>query len=290
MDRRTLLKGTVLGISALALHPAFTLAADADDTHARLTALERQHGGRLGVAILDTHNERRILYRDNERFMMCSTFKLLLVAATLARVDRGKEQLDRRVVFDQKAVLSYAPVTRLHVGPPGMTVAELCKAAITLSDNTAANVLLASLGGPAAVTAYARQLGDPITRLDRIEPELNRPSPDHVSDTTAPSAMVANLRALTLGNALGDTSRHQLIQWLCETTTGSKLLRAGLPVDWRVGDKTGSGNGATNDVAIIWPPHRAPLLVAAYYDAPMADDAGRSAVLAEVGRIAAASI
>lgn len=290
MDRRSLLKGTVLGISALALRPSFTLAANANDVNARLIALERQHGGRLGVAMVDTHNERRILYRADERFMMCSTFKLLLVAATLARVDQGKEQLDRRVVFDQKAILSYAPVTRLHVGPPGMTIAELCKAAITLSDNTAANVLLASLGGPAGVTSYARQLGDPTTRLDRIEPELNRPSRDHVSDTTTPASMVANLRVLTLGSALSDTSRNQLIQWLCETTTGSKLLRAGLPDGWRVGDKAGSGYGETNDVAIIWPPHRKPLLAAAYYDAPAADDAGRSDVLAEVGRIVAASI
>jgi beta-lactamase class A len=287
MNRRTLLKGALLSASALALRPALTLAADGDGATARLTALERRHGGRLGVAIIDTGNDRRILYRADERFMMCSTFKLLLVAATLARVEHGAERLDRRVIFERDVILSYAPVTSLHVGPPGLTVAELCKAAITLSDNTAANLLLASLGGPAAVTAYARQLGDPITRLDHIEPELNRPSPDRVSDTTAPAAMMANLHALMLGNALGDTSRKQLTEWLCETTTGSKLLRAGIPDGWRVGDKTGSGNGATNDVAIIWPPNRQPLLVAAYYAAPAADDAGRSAVLAEVGRIAA---
>jgi beta-lactamase class A len=287
MNRRTLLKGALLGASALAFRPSFTLATDTDDAKARLAALEREHGGRLGVSILDTGNERRVLYRADERFMMCSTFKLLLVAATLARVEHGAERLDRRVIFKRDVILSYAPVTSLHVGAPGLTVAELCKAAITLSDNSAANLLLASLGGPAAVTAYARQLGDPVTRLDHIEPELNRPSPDHVSDTTTPNSMLANLRTLMLGNALGDASRKMLTEWLCETTTGSKLLRAGVPSGWRVGDKTGSGDGATNDVAIIWPPNRQPLLVAAYYAAPAADDVDRSAVLAEVGRIAA---
>ncbi|GLQ48459.1 beta-lactamase [Dyella lipolytica] len=287
MNRRNLLKSVLIGASALAIRPSFSIAADADDTKKRLAELERRYGGRLGVAILDTGSERRIVYRADERFMMCSTFKLLLVGATLARVDHGAERLDRRVVFGQEAVLSYAPVTSRHVGAPGMTVAELCQAAIAVSDNTAANLLVASLGGPAAVTAYARQLGDPLTRLDHIEPELNVPSADHVSDTTTPNAMLGDLRTLVLGNALSDTSRKQLIEWLCETTTSKDLLRAGIPAGWRVGDKTGSGYGATNDVAIIWPPQRKPLLVATYYAGATADAARPSALFTEVGRIAA---
>jgi len=259
-----------------------------DGAASRLAALERRHGGRLGVAILDTGNGRRIGHRADERFLMCSTFKLMAVAAVLARVDRGAERLDRRVVFDKSSVLSYAPVTSHRVGAPGMTVAELCEAAITVSDNTAANLLLASLGGPAAVTTYARGLGDVVTRLDRIEPELNLASPGSVLDTTTPDAMLANLQTLLLGHALSDASRAQLAEWLRATTTGMKALRAGVPASWRVGDKTGSGaHHETNDIAILWPPQRKPLLVTAYYAESTADADGRSAVLAEVGRIAA---
>jgi beta-lactamase class A len=287
LDRRNLLKGALIGAAALVLNPIAAFAAETNDVSERLAALERKHGGRLGAALLDTSSGHRTGYRADERFMMCSTFKLLLVAATLARVDRGTERLDRLLIFGKDAVLSYAPVTSHHVGPPGMSIAELCKAAITLSDNTAANVLLANLGGPSAVTAYARQLGDTMTRLDRVEPELNRPSPDHVSDTTTPASMLNNLHTLALGNVLSDASRKQLTEWLRETTTGKTRLQAGLPAGWITGDKTGSGYDATNDVAIVWPPQRKPLLVSAYYSAEHLDDDARSAVLAEVGHIVA---
>lgn len=287
MDRRIFLKNTLLASAAVALRPSSLLAAgvkgraDAAD----IAALEHQHGGRLGVAILDTHSGRRIAYRADERFLLCSTFKLLLAASVLDRVDHGTVQLDRRFVVHHSDLLDYAPITSHHVGPPGMTLAELCKAAITLSDNTAANVLMAHLGGPRSVTAYARRLGDTKTRLDHMEPDLNRPSPNGVSDTTTPGAMLANLQTLLLGHALSDASRAQLITWLRGTVTGKKLLRAGLPADWQVGEKTGSGDTETNDVAIIWPPARQPILVAAYYQNATADSDGRSRVLAEVGRI-----
>jgi beta-lactamase class A len=289
MNRRNLLKGALLGASALALRPTFSLAAGSPDVaKARLAALERQHGGRLGVAILDTGNGRRIAHRADERFLMCSTFKLLAVATLLARVDRGAERLDRRGVFGKESVLAYAPVTSHRVGAPGMTVAELCEAAITVSDNTAANLLLASMGGPAAVTAYARSLGDPVTRLDRIEPELNIASPGDVRDTTTPAAMLRDLQTLLLGDALSHVSRGQLLEWLRATSTGTEQLRAGLPAGWRAGDKTGSGaQHETNDIAIIWPPQRKPLLVAAYYSGSSADTDERHAVLAAVGRLAA---
>ncbi|WP_425598806.1 class A beta-lactamase [Dyella acidiphila] len=262
------------------------LAATAGAATAQLAALEHQHGGRLGVMMLNTGNGQGLGHREHERFLLCSTFKLLLAAAVLARVDQGRERLDRRLTFGKDALLEYAPVTSKHVAT-GMTVGELCQAAVALSDNTAANVLLAHLGGPAAVTAYARQLHDPVTRLDRIEPELNRPSPDGLHDTTTPAAMLADLQALTLGNALSDASRQQLIAWLCETSTGMHLLRAGVPGDWRVGEKTGSGETQRNDVVILWPPQRKPLLVTAYYENTAASDDQRAAVLAQVGRIVA---
>lgn len=285
MDRRTLLKGAVIGASAFVLRPAFAQTVNAAE--AKFTALEHRHGGRLGISILDTGNGQRVGHRADERFLICSTFKLLLAAAVLARVDHGQERLDHRLVFGKDVLLEYAPVTSQHVGAPGMTIAELCQAAVNVSDNTAANVLLAHLGGPGIVTSFARQLGDPLTRLDRIEPELNRPTADGLSDTTTPNAMLGNLQKLTLGGALSDTSRKQLIEWLCETTTGKTLLRAGVPADWRIGEKTGSGITQRNDVAIMWPPNRKPLLIAAYYANPQASDEQRAAVLAEAGRIVA---
>ena len=287
MNRRNLLKGALLGASALALRPMRTLAAGNGSAAARLAALEHRHGGRLGVAMLDTGSGRRVAHRGDERFLMCSTFKLLLVATVLARVDRGAERLDRRIVFGQNAVLSYAPITRQRVGAPGMRVAELCQAAITLSDNTAANLLLASIGGPATVTAFARSLGDAVTRLDRIEPALNVGSQGDLRDTTTPLAALATQRKLLLGDVLAEASRAQLLDWLRTCRTGTDQLRAGMPAGWTAGDKSGSGaHDETNDVAILMPPHRAPLLVTAYYAGSPADLTTRHAVLAEVGRIA----
>ncbi|MHB1057320.1 MAG: class A beta-lactamase [Rhodanobacter sp.] len=289
MNRRNLLKGAVMGAASLLVRPAFSLDEPrGGEATARLAALERRHGGRLGVAVLDSGSGRRIGHRADERFAMCSTFKLLTAAAVLARVDRGTERLERRVVFGKDALVTYSPVTSHRVGAPGMTMAELCHAAITMSDNTAGNLLLHSLGGPAGWTAYARSLGDGTSRLDRIETELNEARPGDPRDTTTPAAMLANLRALLLGTALSDASRAQLAAWLRANTTGGARLRAGLPAGWRVGDKTGSGaHAATNDVAIVWPPRRKPLLVTAYYAESAADADGRNAVLAEVGRIAA---
>ncbi len=220
---------------------------------------------------------------------MCSTFKFLAAAHVLARVDRGEEWLDRRVAFAQEDLVPYSPATKARVGETGMSIAELCEAAVAVSDNTAANLLLASLGGPEGLTAFARSLGDDATRLDRIEPELNESIPGDPRDTTTPAAMLADMRALLLGEVLSPDSRDQLAAWLVASTTGGKRLRAGLPPDWRVGDKTGtSGNGVFNDIAIAWLPNRRPLLVTAYYAESNASAVQADAVLADVGRIVAA--
>jgi beta-lactamase class A len=283
MQRRDVLKGMVLAGAAVALARPLRAAAKGLGVEASLATLERQHGGRLGVAIHDTGSGRRVAHRGDERFLMCSTFKLLLAAAVLQRVDSGEEKLDRRIVFGKGALLEWAPVTRKHVGPPGMTVSALCEAAVTQSDNTAANLLLKQIGGPQALTAYARSLGDPLTRLDRTEPTLNRPDGD--KNTTTPVAMLRDVHELLLGDALSSASRERLTGWLLANQTGGDSLRAGLPSDWREGDKTGSGDTATNDVAILWPPQRKPVLVAAYYENANATGKDRHAVLAEVGRI-----
>ena len=259
-----------------------------DGLQDRLKALELQHGGRLGVCILDIGSGDRIGHRVDERFPMCSTFKLLAAAQVLSRVDRGEERLDRRIAYTRDDLVTYSPVTEKHVGGVGMTLAELCHATVTVSDNTAGNLLLASFGGPAALTAFARSLGDNVTRLDRWETELNEAIPGDPRDTTSPAAMLDDMRLLLLGDKLSPASRKQLADWLVATTTGDKRIRGGLPKGWRAGDKTGtSNNGVTNDIAIVWPTGRAPLLVTAYYAEYAQPKEARNAVIAEVGRIAA---
>jgi len=283
MSRRAALAAALLAASGGA--PRRAMAQDA-----AFSALERRHGGRLGVAVLDTASGRRMAHRADERFAMASTFKFLAAGFVLARCDKGEERLARRIVFAQQDLVTYSPATEKHVGDPGMTMAELSEAAVTLSDNTAGNLLLASFGGPAGLTAYVRSLGDATTRLDRIETALNEAAPGDPRDTTTPAAMLGTMQKLLVGEALSRASREQLTAWLVANKTGDQRLRAGVPQGWRVGDKTGTGgHGATNDIGILWPPGRAPLLVAAYFAEAQASDAERSALLAEVGRIAAAA-
>jgi beta-lactamase class A len=271
--------------------PLLAVPAFANDATSPLAALERRNGGRLGVAALDTASGRRVGHRGDELFPLCSTFKFLAAAFVLARVDRGEEKLDRRVVFSDKDLVTYSPVTKNHVGPGGMSMAEICEAAVTLSDNTAGNLQLASFGGPAGLTAYARSLGDRATRLDRIETELNEAKPGDPRDTTTPAAMLDTMQRLLISDALSASSRDRLIGWLLASKTGARRLRAGLPADWRVGDKTGTGNnGTANDVAIAFPPGRAPILIAAYYTESTIPDDARNAVIAEAGRLAVAGL
>lgn len=265
--------------------------SDDDSMSKKLRQIEARSGGRLGVAIIDTQSGQAHSYRGDERFPMCSTFKLLAAGFTLKRVDLGHEQLARRIRFDTADLISYSPVTKKYVGDVGMTVAELCEAAITLSDNTAANLLLHSFGGPAKLTAYLGSLGDKITRLDRIEPQLNQATPGDARDTTSPNAMLSTMRQLVLGKALTPGSREQLTNWLLANKTGDKRLRALLPSGWRVADKTGSGAyGTTNDIGVLFPPNRAPVLVVSYLTGSRADVATREAALAEVGRLAASLV
>lgn len=262
--------------------------ANSEDIEARLADLEKNNGGRLGVAMLDVATGRSIAHRGDELFAMCSTFKVLAAGLILTRVDRGEERLDRRIVYGKERVVTYSPETQKHAGDEGMTLGEICKAGLTLSDNTAANIMLESFGGPPALTGFARKLGDSVTRLDRIETALNEAKPGDPRDTTSPSAMADNLRKIVLGDVLSAQSRAQLTDWMLANKTGDKRLRAGVPKDWRVGDKTGSGdNATTNDIAVLWPPGRGPLAVTVYYAESPASDEARSAVIAEVGRLAA---
>lgn len=251
---------------------------------ARLRELEQGAQGRLGVMIFDTASGAEISHRADERFLMLSSFKLLASALVLHRVDTEKETLDRRIRYSRADLVPWSPVTKNHADGEGMTLAELCKATLTTSDNTAANLILASYGGPEALTRYARSLGDEVTRLDRIEPELNESSGE--LDTSTPRAMLQTMRKLVLGDALSVKSRDLLQQWMLDNTTGGKRLKAGLPKDWRIGDKTGTNSTDANDIGVIWPPGRAPLLVTAYLANSAVSTTKRDATLAEVGRLA----
>lgn len=250
-----------------------------------LTALEARTGGRLGFAALDLANDRVVGWRAAERFAYCSTFKLFLAAATLERVAHGQERLDRPVPIPQNAMVPYAPITGAAVGK-SLTVDALCKAMVELSDNPAANILIGEMGGIGAWRDWYRGLGDGVTRVDRLEPELNSAVPGDPRDTTTAAQTVHNLAALWGGNRLLPEHRHRLETWLVESPTGPGRIRAGAPAGWRVGHKTGtSSTGPANDIGILWPPSGAPILIAAYFHAaPGADPAESDAVIAEATR------
>lgn len=245
---------------------AFAKGAEGEGITGRLRALERAHSARLGVFGRDTVTGKAVLYRADELFPMCSTFKTLAVAAVLRDLDRDGTFLAHRIRYTKKDVTEsgYAPVTGLPENlAHGMTVADLCAAAIDHSDNTAGNLLLRELGGPDAVTRFCRSIGDRVTRLDRWEPALNSAEPGRASDTSSPRALGSTYARLTVGDALGRPDRERLTGWLQGNTTGGNRLRAGLPKDWTVAEKTGTGSyGTTNDVGIARPPGRGPVAVA----------------------------
>lgn len=277
-----------LGVSLLCCNVCLAEGAGdlAGAAAARITVIEQRVGGRLGVAALDTGTQRRLEHRAEERFPMCSTFKLPLAAAVLHRADEGKEQLDRIVSYGESDLLEYAPVTREHVREGGMTVEALCAAAVEYSDNTAANLLLATIGGPAGLTSYFRSLEDKVSQLDRKEPELNEAAAGDPQDTTSPAAMLADMRTLCVGNALTIGERAKLEDWLAHNTTGMRLIRAGVPSEWLVGDKTGRGGDNTiNDIAIVRPPGRAPIFLCVYFTGSKASVTDREAAIAEAARV-----
>ncbi len=292
--RRTILSAST-AISAVAVFPTLaTPSARRFDAAAKLRALEVGQA-RLGVCFLDTSTGEFVGNRLDEHFAMCSTFKLPLVAAYLRESDQGRMDLAEVLPYSKSDLLPWAPVTGKHIGKGGLSIAMLAQAAQELSDGVAANLLVKRLGGPAAVTTKYREMGDNVSRLDRYEPDLGLVLSGDLRDTTSPMAMAQLVRRITTGNILRPESRQRLLQWMQNTTTGSKRLRAGLPADWRSGNKTGTGRaeGTTNkcnDVAISFPPGKSAIIVAAYFDSgeytPQVE-ARHEAVLAQIGKIAA---
>lgn len=284
----SLTRREVVALGALSLSGSLQAASKRFRTlPAALAQLEKINGGRLGAAILDTATGERSGYRERERFPMCSTFKFLLVSAVLQRVDRHDEALDRAIAIPPRILLFHSPVSEAHAGAT-MTVAALCEAVLTDSDNTAANTLLDTLGGPRGITRFCRSIGDTETRLDRIELGLNEALAGDPRDTTTPAAMVSDLHTLLLGNLLSQASRTRLTASMERCRTGLDRLRAKLPAGWRAADRTGSnGVHTSNDIAVVWPPGKPPLIVAAYITQCPGPETKRVAMLAAIGSLVA---
>jgi beta-lactamase class A len=277
LSRRTLLAAA----PCLAIWPAL-----GQERPEMLTTYERETGGRIGLYAENLATGVKIGWRAEERYVMCSTFKASLAALVLARIDRGEDRLENVIGYGPEDLLPYAPVARQNLAQGAMSVEEMCKGAVELSDNTCANLLLARAGGPAALTAFWRSTGDAVTRLDHNEPELNRSPPGNPNDTTTPAAMAGNLRSFLLGEVLSQGSRERLTRWMIDCKTGDNRLRAGLPKDWRVGDKTGNnGKDASGDIAIAWPASGGPILVCAYTQGGSPTAPQLESVYAEIGRM-----
>lgn len=286
LDRRTFLAAS----SCLLLGGRAALAEDDGDFTKQVQTLRDRIGGRLGLHVLDTHSGRRLGFDDGSRYSMASTFKMLLAAAILQRADLGSIDLDQQVPVRASDMLSHAPVTSKRVGGT-MPIRELCAAVVEVSDNPAANLLLKMIDGPAGLTRFLRSMGDQQTRLDRYELELNSNLPGDPRDTTTPRAMVHSMEQVLTKQVLSSASRDLLLGWMIDASTGLKLLRQGLPKEWKAGDKSGRGaNGAVNNLLIAWPPGRKPLLIALYLSESPQTTGQLSAAHAEIGAIVAREV
>jgi beta-lactamase class A len=274
---------------ALATLPVAAGAA-AVAAHAGFAALERDLRGTLGVAAIDSATGRIAGYRQDDRFPMCSTFKAVLAAAVLARADTDAGLLDRQLALPRDRFVDYAPITGKHVDG-AMSVADLCAAALQYSDNMAANTLLREVGGPAGLTRYVRALGDDRFRLDRWETALNSALPGDDRDTTTPLAMARTLRKLLLQGGLAAARANRLRDWMLGNTTGGERIRAAAPAGWNVADKTGTGAwGAAADIGVVYPPERAPIVLAIYTRQGVQDAKARSDIIAAAAKIALADM
>jgi beta-lactamase class A len=252
---------------------------------AQLAKLEQTLAGRLGVFALNTSNGKQLSYHADEYFPMCSTFKVILASAILKRSTQIDGLMGQRIKYQQSDLVTYSPITKQYL-EDGMTVAALCAAAIQYSDNTASNLLMKILGGPGAVTTFARSIGDRQFRLDRWETALNSSIPGDRRDTSTPNAMASSLQRLAVGDALEPHLQVQLRVWLRGNTTGAARIRAGVPADWQVGDKTGTGDyGTANDIGLVWPPRRSPVVIAIYTTQGEKDAKARNDVIASAARI-----
>ncbi|WP_430794603.1 class A beta-lactamase Bla1 [Bacillus cereus] len=229
-------------------------------TYQEFSQLEKKFDARLGVYAIDTGTNRTIAYRPNERFAFASTYKALAAGVLLQQ--NSIDKLNEVITYTKDGLVEYSPVTEKHVDT-GMTLGEIAEAAVRYSDNTAGNILFHKIGGPKGYEKALRQMGDRVTMSERFETELNEAIPGDIRDTSTAKTLATNLKAFTVGNALPADKRKILTEWMKGNATGDKLIRAGVPTDWEVGDKSGAGSyGTRNDIAIVWPPNRAPIIIA----------------------------
>ncbi|MDQ8756236.1 class A beta-lactamase [Sphingosinicella sp. LHD-64] len=278
-------RSAMFGIGAFTILPVCTAAARAPAGW-DLGRIEATLGGRIGVSAVNLQTHQSLAHREHDRFAMCSTFKWALAAQVLAEVDRGEADLEERLSYSQDDLVPYSPITGPRASHGFMTIGDLCAAAVTISDNTAANLLLRRFGGPIAFTAFLRRAGDDVTRLDRMETDLNENAAGDPRDTTTPAAMVGTMSRFLFGELLSTASRNLLRTLMQSSTTGTNRLRAGFPLGWTVGDKTGTSiNGASNDVAFALPGNGSgPILIACYIDAPDATAEARNAAHEHIAR------
>ena len=308
MDRRLFMQSSAALLASHIFLTGCDKVSEIYQTAKALTHIDLNNKGRLGLSIYSKQKSFDVLLKDNlatfkmghtteERFGMCSTFKLPLAAMILRAIDQGDIQANTRIPITESDILSYAPITKKHLKQGYMSIIALAEAAQKTSDNTAANLLLSLIGGPEGFTQNMRTLGDKETRLDRMEPAMNLGGADEVRDTTTPYAMARALSAIFEKHYLRPASRALLKQWMIDTTSGSKRVRAGLPADWQAGDKTGTGIAPSmaniyGDIGVIWPPNQPPIYFAAYYQADKYYDKIRpedEAILANAGKIIAQS-
>lgn len=265
--------------------PASTTSAA---TTRALDALERRDDARLGLVAIDTGSGATVTHRAGERFAFASAAKVFIAATVLDDARSG--DLDAVVPIEQRDLLSYAPVTSQHVGS-GMTVRALLDAMLRSSDNTAANLLVARVGGPSVVQQWLRGIGDQVTQVVRVEPDLNEATPGDERDTTTPAQFAADLRTVLLGDALRPADRKMLVETMAGTTTGAATIRAGVPTGWSVADKTGTGSyGVRNDVGIVTPPGRAPIVLVVMTSRSRADAKPVDALVAAATKVTVAAL
>ncbi|WP_219863097.1 class A beta-lactamase [Vreelandella piezotolerans] len=278
-------------LSACVLFASSHAMAQDDPITAELARIEQALDARIGFAAHNLATGQRWEVNADERFAMSSTFKTLACGALLEQVDEGQLALETEVSFEESDLVTYSPVTEQYAGHQPMTLFELCDATMTTSDNTAANLVLQALGGPEAVTAFARSMDDPITRLDRYETELNEATPGDERDTTTPNAMLATLEKLVLGDVLADDSRQQLEAWMKGNAVADGLFRAAMPFDWVIADRTGAGGyGSRSITAIIWPPEQPPTVAVFYITDTEASFEERNAAIASLGEVVQATL
>lgn len=275
---------TGTSLQAVAKEKNEQLLKPANQAHQQFVQLEKKYDARLGVYAIDTGTNQTITYRSNERFAYASTFKALAAGVLLQQ--NSIEQLDKVIAYTKNDLVEYSPITEKHVDT-GMTLGELAEAAVRFSDNTAGNLLLKELDGPKGFEKALRQIGDQITHADRFETELNEAAPGDIRDTSTPQALADNLKAYTVGNALPADKRKVLTDWMRGNATGDKLIRAGVPKDWEVADKSGAGGyGTRNDIAIVWPPNRAPIIIAVLSSRDKKDAAYHNELISEAAKVA----